>query len=158
MHFVNHFGCSEEEYGKQEQQNFVRPGVCPLCGGEDCLIGHGYYLRKPKGMRGGGVSQIKRWLCKMCRRTISVLPDFLFAFRQYVVRVIQAVIEERFESKKSWAGVEGECACRGAPAMRTMQRWCASYAEQAPAGWEQYRRRWRSRTAARRDWTCNGKP
>ena len=76
--------------------------------------------------------RIKRWLCKLCRRTISVLPDFLFSFRQYVVRVIKAVIEERFASKKSWAGVEGECACRGAPAVRTMQRWCASYAEKAP--------------------------
>jgi len=133
MPFVNHFGYSEEEYDKQEQQrNCVRPEICPLCGGVGCLIGHGYYFRKSKGGRGGGVIWIKRWLCKLCHRTTSVLPDFLFAFRHYVVETIQAAIEERFWSRKSWAGVKLECACRGAPALRTMQRWCTSFAKETP--------------------------
>ncbi len=102
-----------------------------MCGGVDGLVGHGYYWRKPKGMQGGEKIGIKRWFCKLCHRTISVLPDFLLTFRQYGVPVIQAVIEARWGCGRSWAALEAECAEAGAPARRTMQRWCGSFAEQA---------------------------
>lgn len=128
------FVCMEQEYGSQVRQGqWVHLGRCQQCGGVDCLIGHGYYLRKPKGMmarKDVGV-WIKRWLCKQCHRTISVLPDFLLVFRHYVVPVIQAVIEARCGCGRSWAALEAECAEAGAPARRTMQRWCGSFAEQA---------------------------
>jgi hypothetical protein len=74
---------------------------------------------------------IKRWFCKLCHRTISVLPDFLLSFRHYVVPVIQAVIEAHWGCGKTWGALEAECAEAGAPARRTMQRWCGSFAEQA---------------------------
>ena len=129
------FVCTEQEYGSQGRQlHWVRLGRCQLCGGEGCLIGHGYYLRKPKGRIAGqevGTVWIKRWFCKLCHGTISVLPDFLLAFRHYVVLVIQAVIELRWGCGKTWAVLEVECAEAGAPARRTMQRWCGSFAEQA---------------------------
>ncbi len=146
MHIVAQLGGSEEE----QQKDCIRPGACPLCGGVDDLVGHGYYLRKPKGLiadqgigsvsrkgtgmisrKGSGTVWIKRWFCKRCHRTISVLPDFLLTFRQYVVPVIQAVIEARWGCGKTWAALEAECAEAGAPARRTMQRWCGSFAEQA---------------------------
>ena len=126
------FVGTEQEYGSRvRQRQWGCLGHCPLCGEEDCLIGHGYYWRKPKGMQGEGKVLIKRWLCKLCHRTISVLPDFLFSFRQYVVPVIQAVIEARWGCGRSWAALEAECAEAGAPARRTMQRWCGSFVEQA---------------------------
>ena len=130
MHIVAQFGGSEEE----QQKDCVCPGACPLCGGVDDLIGHGYYLRKPKGMisrKDTGSVWIKRWLCKLCHRTISVLPDFLLTFRHYVVPVVQAVIEAHYGCGRSWAALEAECAEAGAPARRTMQRWCGSFAQQA---------------------------
>ena len=129
------FVCMEQEYGSQTRQGHcLNLGHCQLCGGVDCLIGHGYYLRKPKGLivgQGAGTVWIKRWLCKLCHRTISVLPDFLLTFRHYVIPVIQAVIEARCGCGKTWAALETECAEAGAPARRTMQRWCGSFAEQA---------------------------
>jgi len=67
----------------------------------------------------------------LCHGTISVLPDFLLSFRHYVVPVIQAVIEARCGCGKTWVALEAECAEAGAPARRTMQRWCGSFAEQA---------------------------
>jgi hypothetical protein len=42
------------------------------------------------------------------------------------------VLSERIEGEQSWAEVEAGCAAAGTPAMRTMQRWVGSFAEQAP--------------------------
>jgi len=132
---VAYFECAEREYGSQvREMHWAGLEDCLLCGGADCLIGHGYYLRKPKGRIDGhdvGMVWIKRWFCKLCHGTISVLPDFLLSFRHYVVPEIQAVIEARFDGGKTWAVLEAECAEAGAPARRTMQRWCGSFAEQA---------------------------
>ncbi len=130
------FGGTEQGYGSQVRQRHWVCGLgrCQLCGGADCLIGHGYYLRKPKGRisrKDIGRVWIKRWFCKQCHRTISALPDFLLSFRHYVVPVIQAVIEVRCGCGKTWAALEAECAEAGAPARRTMQRWCGSFAQQA---------------------------
>jgi hypothetical protein len=60
------------------------------------------------------------------------LPDFLLAHRHYLVESIQGVLSARVEGEKSWAKVEAGCAEGGTPALRTMQRWDASFAEQAP--------------------------
>ena len=132
---VAYFECAEREYGSQARgMQWVCLAYCRLCGGVNCLVGHGYYLRKPKGLIAGhdvGTVWIKRWFCKLCHGTISVLPDFLLSFRHYVVPVIQAVIEARCGCGKTWAALETNCAEAGAPARRTMQRWCGSFAEQA---------------------------
>jgi hypothetical protein len=94
-------------------------------------VGHGYYHRKPKDKWRAYSVWIKRWKCQACGRTCSCLPDFLLAHRHYLVESIQEVLSERVERKKSWAEVEAGCAEEGTPALRTMQRWEASFAGQA---------------------------
>jgi hypothetical protein len=74
---------------------------------------------------------IKRWLCKVCGKTMSVLPDFLFSYRHYLVRVIQRVLEARFERKLHWAELKVACSEKGLPALRTIQRWCKAYGGEA---------------------------
>ena len=95
------------------------------------MIGHGYYWRKPRDQLQVYRLKIKRWLCKSCRRTVSVLPSFLLAYRQYLLRVIEAVLVLRAEGLASWAVMLAECAAQGYPALRTLQRWCGSFGEQA---------------------------
>jgi hypothetical protein len=75
--------------------------------------------------------EIKRWLCKVCGRTMSVLPDFLLSFRHYVVPVIEGVLEDHCEKKLSWAEVKEKNSPENFPALRTMQRWCRSYGGEA---------------------------
>jgi len=53
------------------------------------------------------------------------------AHRHYLVENIQEVLAARVERESSWAEVEAGCAEGGTPALRTMQRWDASFAEQA---------------------------
>ncbi len=122
-------GWDVQEYAQQGRQHpGLRPIRCMGCGAENSLVGHGYYRRKPKGLRQGYVVWIKRWRCKVCQRTTSVLPNFLLSFRHYLLAVIQTGLVVRFEQQKSWGRVKEQSSEEGIPALRTLQRWCCSFA------------------------------
>jgi hypothetical protein len=74
----------------------LRPHACPLCAraarppGERLgIVGHGTYLRQVLGGRAKAlVIRVRRYLCRGCERTISVLPDALLPRRWYAGTVI----------------------------------------------------------------------
>lgn len=74
---------------------------------------------------------VKRWKCKACGQTCSSLPSFLLAHRHYVVESLHDALSARFDGEQSWTEVEASCAKTGTPALRTLQRWCQSFGEQA---------------------------
>jgi len=134
MPILADYGCSAQEYIDQEKhKDCVCPQGCPECGGEGCLIGHGYYQRKAQDEQQSYLIWVKRWLCKICHHTVSVLPNFLVPHRQYLVEVIQKVVVACYERDQHWKGVTETCARDGTPSLRTMQRWCKSFAMRAPA-------------------------
>jgi hypothetical protein len=63
---------------------------------------------------------------------VSILPNFLFSYRHYLVRVIQAVVVAFYECGQNWERVSQTCAQHGTPNLRTMQRWCKAFAGHAP--------------------------
>jgi hypothetical protein len=95
------------------------------------MIGHGFYLRKALDQTQVYLVWIKRWYCKVCHHTLSLLPSFMLRFRHYVLIVIQQVVVARYEENRSWAQVQRQCAPEMAPSPRTVVRWCRSFAEQA---------------------------
>ena len=95
------------------------------------MVGHGSYRRKPKDLARAWWIQVRRWRCQVCRRTTSCLPSFLLSFRHYLVSVIQAVLTARLELGCCWPTVVVGCSQAGSPALRTMQRWVAAFAERA---------------------------
>lgn len=101
----------------------------------DVFIGHGFYLRQPVSPTQVYPVYIKRWYCKACHHTLSLLPSFLLRFRHYLLEVIQRVVVARFEAGASWTQVSQRCASAGLPAPRTIRRWCVSFAVHAPAWW-----------------------
>ncbi|HET90490.1 MAG TPA: hypothetical protein ENN99_07110 [Chloroflexi bacterium] len=78
----------------------------PHCQASDTFIGHGAYWRKALDRWEDCRIQIKRWLCKTCRRTVSILPSFLLRRRQYLLAVIQDVVTARFKEDASWGQIE----------------------------------------------------
>lgn len=111
----------------------LRPCCCPLCEEpartEEGLqiVGHGTYRRQVLGLIGGcreALIWIRRFLCRRCRRTISVLPDGLYPGRWYaggaillslVLSLLQgqsdAEIRERFSGSGESSG------------WKTLERW-----------------------------------
>lgn len=133
MTIVTDFGCDVQTYADAfDRLCFSRPQVCLHCQAVAAFIGHGYYPRKPLDQQQVYRIWIKRWLCKACRRTLSLLPSFLLSFRHYLLEVIQQVVVARFEDDASWNQVLQCCTRQDAPSERTVKRWCRSFADHAP--------------------------
>lgn len=125
MSILVDYGCNEQVYIDQgKHRDSGCPKGCLRCGGQNCLIGYGYYPRKAKDEQRSYLIWVKRWYCKDCHRTLSVLPNFLFPHRHYLVRVIQSVVTAYFEGGKNWEQITQICCRQGTPALRTLQRWC----------------------------------
>jgi hypothetical protein len=135
MVIVIEFGSVVEYLDHFWQLDFLRPAECPHCHAVHLFIGHGFYLRQPLTPTQVYVVWIKRWLCKACRHTVSLLPSFVLRYRHYLLAVIQSVVIARFEDGVSWTQVVRGCTVEGAPSSRTARRWCVSFAAQAPAWW-----------------------
>jgi transposase-like protein len=134
MVIVIEFGGSVHEYvARFPQLAFPRPEVCPHCHAVQLFISHGFYRRKALSPTQVFLVRLKRWYCKNCHRTLSLLPSFLLRFRHYLLDVIQWVVVTRFEDGASWNQVSQRCAVAGAPSPRTQRRWCVSFAAHAPA-------------------------
>lgn len=111
-----------------------RPASCPLCGqlafspGERLgIVGHGTYRRQVLGVVEAtreAVTRVRRYFCRGCRRTISVLSDHLHPRRWYAARAILEalwlhLVEERSEAEiREALGVELD-----SPNWRSLRRW-----------------------------------
>jgi len=136
MTIVTEFHCSVQEYvARFIELVFPRPTVCPECQAVGVFIGHGFYLRQPITPTQVYPVHIKRWYCKVCHHTLSLLPSFLLRFRHYLLDVIQRVVVTRYEDGASWTQVSRRCAVEGLPSSRTIHRWCVSFAAHAPTWW-----------------------
>jgi hypothetical protein len=133
---VADFCCSVQDYVAHfERLVFPHPDACPCCGQSGSLVGHGFYVRQALDQTEIFLVHIKRWRCKACHRTTSVLPSFLLRFRHYLLSVISQVLVARFELGASWLEVFKCIAVDGLPSPRTIGRWCQSFAEHAALWW-----------------------
>jgi len=136
MPIILDFGRTVQDYiAHFDQLIFPRPECCPACGTPHMCIGHGFYLRQPKDQTQVYRIWLKRWFCKACHTTLSVLPSFLLRFRHYLLDVIAQVVVTRFEDDASWQATARQCAPEGLPAPRTIGRWCRAFAAQAATWW-----------------------
>jgi hypothetical protein len=78
-------------------ENFHRtiepPDECPHCGAHDTLEALGYYSRNTTNTKRGVLRiSVRRFRCRKCRRTVSILPSFAQPYRL----VLNATINEYF--------------------------------------------------------------
>ena len=68
------------------------PAVCPHCGLAGCLEPHGYYPRGITAAASAGILslQIRRFLCWVTGKTVSMLPDFAQPYRLVRNSTVQA--------------------------------------------------------------------
>lgn len=132
IEIVVEFDAEIQEYVQGElEKTCIRLDHCHQCLAVGKMIGHGYYDRQPQDCKKSWTIRIKRWRCKACGKTVSVLPSFLLRYRHYLLDVIAKVLALRFEQQASWAKAMSGGTPEEFPTKRTRQRWCEAYSVQA---------------------------
>src|SRR5205823_9808280 len=78
-----------------------RPDHCPQCAAKQPLAGHGFYQRTLVDVVFDGVIRVRRYLCRLCKRTVSLLPDFALPYMRFSLSVIRLFLVARL--------LEGRC-------------------------------------------------
>lgn len=109
--------------------------ACPSCGGK--TRHHGRYQRTAVTDRKVYTVPVYRWRCPGCERTVSVLPDFLVPYAQFVSLVREGVLRRWL---RNWPVVRiaAEACTASADGLseRTVVRWLARL-KQIAGGWAQ---------------------
>ena len=72
-----------------------RPGRCPLCQARCCLLAHGFYYRSLVEIDFNDWIPVRRYLCHLCRRTVSLLPDFVLPYLRNSTVIISLFLVSR---------------------------------------------------------------
>jgi hypothetical protein len=78
-----------------------RPDRCPLCHARYCFLAHGFYYRTLVHVDFDQVIAIRRYLCRLCRRTVSLLPDFVLPYLRHSTVIIGLFLVSRLLAERS---------------------------------------------------------
>lgn len=89
MQILHPFLGSVQQYTEQlSDPNPHRPGYCPQCQARHPLTAHGFYTRTLMDVAFDGIIRVRRYLCQSCRRTVSLLPEFVLPYLRSNILVI----------------------------------------------------------------------
>lgn len=124
---------SIQDYSQElADPNRYRPRCCPLCGAKKPLRAHGFYSRTLVDRGFDGAIRVRRYLCRWCRRTASLLPEFVLPYLRFGIAFLAAFLKARLAEGKTLR----RCAeAAGQPSMpyQRGQRWIRRFRDQAAA-------------------------
>jgi hypothetical protein len=89
MQILHPFAGSVQQYTEQlSDPDGYRPGYCPQCHTKHPLTAHGFYTRTLIDTAFDGIIRVRRYLCQACRRTVSLLPEFIVPYLRSSLTVI----------------------------------------------------------------------
>ena len=106
---------------------FPQPSTCPHCGTAKQLVGHGSYPRAVCDHHEVFAIRVKRLLCKVCHRTLSLLPSFCLPYRHYLASTIQSVVSLRVQAACSWKAIRQRFLPSDVPTPTTCREWTGSF-------------------------------
>jgi len=107
-----------------------RPDHCPQCDARQPLTGHGFYRRTVVDEEFDGIIRVRRYLCRACKRTVSLLPEFALPYLRFGVTVILRFLNARLLAGDS---LQAAAAAATQPAMpyQRGQVWVRRFQRQA---------------------------
>jgi len=72
-----------------------RPNQCPQCQAQHALTGHGFYSRTLVDAGFDGSIRVRRYLCRSCKRTVSLLPEFALPYLRFSIPVLALFLTAR---------------------------------------------------------------
>lgn len=96
MQILHPFAGSVQQYNEQlSNPEAHRPNHCPQCQDKHPLTAHGFYTRTLIDTTFDGIIRVRRYLCHACRRTVSLLPEFVLPYLRSSVPVIALFLMAR---------------------------------------------------------------
>ena len=130
MQILHPFAGSLQQYSERlADPDCYRPGHCPQCHAKQPLTAHGFYTRTLIDTAFDGVIRVRRYLCNACRRTVSLLPEFILPYLRSSLMVIALFLVARL-----LGGQTIEAAAGDAPPPMPYQRgqfWIRRFRAQA---------------------------
>jgi len=109
-----------------------RPDHCPQCEAKRPLTGHGFYRRTLVDATFDGVIRVRRYLCRCCKRTVSLLPEFVLPWLRFSISVIAMFLAARLLNGFTFVAAARAAAQAVMPYQRG-QFWIRRFQKQAPA-------------------------
>jgi hypothetical protein len=72
-----------------------RPDSCPQCQAGSPLSAHGFYCRTLVDVAFDGLIPVRRYLCRLCKRTVALLPEFVLSYLRFGILVISWFLVSR---------------------------------------------------------------
>jgi transposase-like protein len=119
-----------ESVGSMEEANRWRPATCPQCESKQQLVCHGFYKRTVVEFDWDGVIRVRRYLCKACRRTVSLLPEFVLPYLRFAIVVMAAFLMARLGQGQTLKAAAETAHQAGMPYQRG-QQWVGRFRVQA---------------------------
>jgi hypothetical protein len=96
MQSLHPFRGSIQQYLQElSDPNRNRPDHCPLCHAPDPLRAHGFYCRTLMDVEYDGSIRVRRYLCLLCKRTVSLLPEFVLPYLRFSIPVMGLFLAAR---------------------------------------------------------------
>lgn len=133
MQILHRLRGSIQQYVQEiSDPNRYRPASCPQCQACCPLIAHGFYCRTLVDVAFDGTIRVRRYLCRLCKRTVSLLPEFALPYLRFGLSLIRLFLVARLLKGRS---LREAAAAAGQPHMpyQRGQFWVRRFQKQAAA-------------------------
>jgi hypothetical protein len=132
MQILHPFAGSIQQYFEEiSDPDRYRPHHCPQCDAKEPLVSHGFYRRTLVDSGFEGVIPVRRYLCRLCKRTVSLLPGFALPWLRFGIGVISLFLVARLLQGLTLAAAALAAGQRAMPYQRG-QFWVRRFRKQAP--------------------------
>ena len=133
MQILHPFSGSIQQYAEEiADPDRHRPTRCPQCQAQHSLTAHGFYSRTLVDAGFDGSIRVRRYLCRSCKRTVSLLPEFALPYLRFSVSILSLFLSARLLQGATLATAAVAAAHVAMPYQRG-QIWVRRFQRQAEA-------------------------
>jgi hypothetical protein len=133
VQILHPFAGSAQQYTEEiSNPDRYRPDHCSQCQAHHPLTGHGFYRRTLVDAGFDGSILVRRYRCRSCKRTVSLLPEFALPYLRFSISVIALFLIARL-LKGATLEVAGAAARQPAMPYQRGQFWIRRFQKQATA-------------------------
>jgi hypothetical protein len=133
MQILHPFAGSIQQYSEAiSDPDRYRPDHCPQCAAQCPLTAHGFYTRTVTDVEFDDSIRVRRYLCHGCKRTVSLLPEFVLPYLRFGILAISLFLIARLLDGCTQQAAAQAAGQTGMPYQRG-QFWVRRFQSQAAA-------------------------